>query len=102
MEPHHFEVNCTWEGGSKGHGNVNGGGRFNVNTIVPPEFGGPGGAASPEDLLLASVAACVAITAAWACEIKKIPLQKIEMKVSGDVTRDPITRQLRFSSIMLE
>jgi organic hydroperoxide reductase OsmC/OhrA len=50
-----------------------------LEVAVPPEFGGPGGYWSPEDLLAASAATCFAVTFARVAREQDVPLHELEV-----------------------
>jgi peroxiredoxin-like protein len=55
-----FSTSLAWTEGKKGL--LSSAGKRPVEIACPPEFGGPGGFWSPEDLLVASVEVCVMTT----------------------------------------
>jgi organic hydroperoxide reductase OsmC/OhrA len=52
---------------------------------VPPEFHGPGGAWSPEHLLVAAAASCFAVTFAAVAERRRIPVRSLAVTATGHV-----------------
>lgn len=102
MDTHVFEASAVWEGDSDSRGTLSSPGGLNCSFAVPPEFKGPGGCASPEELMLGALISCYIIAVAYVCEIKKLPLIKQEMHVEGEVGRDPQTRRTRFTQIYIE
>jgi organic hydroperoxide reductase OsmC/OhrA len=58
---------------------VNAVGGPELEVAVPPEFGGPGGYWSPEDLLAASAATCFAVTFARVARERDVPLHELDV-----------------------
>jgi organic hydroperoxide reductase OsmC/OhrA len=59
MPIHEYKVNVSWQGGRDGQGRLEApesGESFPL--AVPAEFGGPGGATNPEELLTSAIASC--------------------------------------------
>ena len=86
----HFESSAVWNGDATGSGEV----RLVEGSVGVPiagsvELGGSGGAANPEELLLAAVGACFANT--WAIFLKKlqVPYETPELSVTGELGPDP-------------
>lgn len=59
-----------------------------LDIAVPPEFQGPGGGASPEDLLAGAVASCYAITLGIIAENRKLPIVDLKAEVVGEVEQN--------------
>ena len=55
-----YRVNVEWSSGQQGVLRLDG--RLDCPVAIPPEFGGPEGITSPEDLLVASAAVCYMTT----------------------------------------
>ena len=85
-EIHHFHLESTWTGDSAGDGLVRAG-QYQIEYGLPVEFGGSPTRTNPEELLMSSVAACYSLTLAYLAERRKLPVDRIEMKVEGDVLR---------------
>ncbi len=58
---------------------VNAVGGPELEVAVPPEFGGPGGYWSPEDLLAASAATCFVVTFARVARERDVPLYELDV-----------------------
>ena len=63
-------------------------GKSPLETATPPEFrGGTPGMWTPEDLLVASVASCYALTLDALAERREVPIEQVEVEAVGHVTR---------------
>ena len=63
-------------------------GKSPLETATPPEFrGGTPGMWTPEDLLVASVASCYALTLNALAERAGVPIEHVEVEAVGHVTR---------------
>jgi organic hydroperoxide reductase OsmC/OhrA len=85
-----FAVSAVWTGDARGSGRV----RVAEGAIAIPiagsvDLGGAGGAANPEELLLAALGACFLNT--WAIFLAKlqIPYAEPALRVTGTLGRDP-------------
>jgi organic hydroperoxide reductase OsmC/OhrA len=58
-----------------------------IDVAVPPEFHGPGMHWSPEQLLVASVASCFAVTFAAIAERRRLPIRSLTVTGTGHVGR---------------
>lgn len=56
-----------------------------IDVAIPREFHGPGGAWSPEDLLVAASASCFAVTFASVADRRGIPVLSLEVTATGHV-----------------
>lgn len=56
-----------------------------ITVAVPPEFHGPGGRWSPEQLLVAAAASCYAVTFAAVAERRGIPVHSLSVTGTGHV-----------------
>lgn len=75
-----YYANVDWEKEKQGF--LKGG--FNdIQVACPPEFGGPGGIISPEDLFVASLAVCVMATFINRCARKGVELVSYASKNEG-------------------
>ena len=89
-EIHRFEIRAAWAGDAGGRGAVEvNGGATSVPIAGAPSLGGAGGAANPEELLLASVGACFVNT--WTLFLKKlgVPYAEPAVRVLGELGKDP-------------
>jgi len=99
QETHLFSLESVWTGDSDGEGVLKtGAGELPYG--VPPQFGGPEGRVNPEELLLAAVASCYSITLALLAERKRLPLRRVELRLEGEVERQP-GGTLRFAAIRI-
>ncbi|HZI67330.1 MAG TPA: OsmC family protein [Thermoanaerobaculia bacterium] len=86
----HFTVSAVWSGDGAGSGRVRSeNGTLDVPIAGATGLGGAGGAANPEELLLAAVAACFVNT--WAIFLRKLQVAYAEpaLRVSGTLSNDP-------------
>ncbi len=83
---HEYPVAVDWTGGRGGHGQVSmqhsGAG---VKIAVPPEFQGPGGGTSPEELLTSAIASCYSLTFGIIAENRKLPVKRLTAQAVGEV-----------------
>lgn len=89
-EDHLFTVSAVWSGDGAGSGHVKvADGTLDVTIAGAARLGGAGGAANPEELLLAAVAACFLNT--WAIFLRKLQVAYAEpaLRVSGTLSNDP-------------
>ncbi|MDQ5858755.1 MAG: OsmC family protein [Acidobacteriota bacterium] len=85
-----FTVSAVWSGDGGGSGHVKlADGTFDVPIAGAKRLGGAGGAANPEELLLAAVAACFVNT--WAIFLRKLQVAYAEpaLRVTGTLSGDP-------------
>lgn len=75
-----YYANVDWEKGKQGFLT---GGFDNIQVACPPEFGGPGGIISPEDLYVASLAVCLMATFVNRCARNGIELVSYTSKNEG-------------------
>jgi organic hydroperoxide reductase OsmC/OhrA len=81
-----FPLSVRWTTGRRTVATVPG--KVDLEVATPPEFkGGVEGVWSPEDLLVASVASCFAVTMLALCERRDVPVRALEVGASGHVTR---------------
>jgi peroxiredoxin-like protein len=76
-----FSTSLAWTEGKKGL--LSSVGKRPVEIACPPEFGGPGGFWSPEDLLVASVEVCVMTTFLHLMGRRKIQLASFSSSTEG-------------------
>ena len=87
---HVFTASAFWRGDGAGSGHVKiADGKDEVGIAGATELGGAGGAANPEELLLAAVAACFVNT--WAIFLRKLQVGYAEpaLRVTGTLSNDP-------------
>jgi lipoyl-dependent peroxiredoxin len=85
-----FTVSAVWSGDGAGSGHVKlADGTVDVPIAGAKRLGGSGGAANPEELLLAAVAACFVNT--WAIFLRKLQVAYAEpaLRVTGTLSADP-------------
>lgn len=83
---HDYPVSVQWAGGRDGHGTVSSKhSGTKIAIAVPPEFQGPGGGASPEELLTSAIASCYTITFGIIATNRKIPVTSIAVEAIGQV-----------------
>lgn len=83
---HTYTVHTRWSGGREGSGSIqndNSGQGYEIR--VPPEFGGPGGALNPEELLTDAISGCYSITFGIVAANRRIPVKSIEVETVGTV-----------------
>ncbi len=76
-----FSTSLAWTEGKNGR--LSSTGKHPVDIACPPEFGGPGGFWSPEDLLVASVEVCVMTTFLHLLGRRKIELGSYTSQTDG-------------------
>lgn len=84
---HEYPVTVEWQGARDGSGTISAVG-LNVPLAVPPEFGGPGGGANPEELLTTAIASCYSITFGIIAGTRKLPFLGMETKAVGHVEQN--------------
>jgi organic hydroperoxide reductase OsmC/OhrA len=81
-----YHVGVAWEGDRLT--NVSAEDKPDLTVATPPEFkNGVPGVWSPEDLLVASVASCYAVTLVAVAERRDLPLYELEASGTGHVTK---------------
>ena len=75
----------VWEtGGGKFQQHITVGGRHYLMADEPQDYGGLDSGPSPYDLLLAGLGACTSMTLRMYADLKKIPLEKISVRLSHE------------------
>lgn len=95
--PHRYQVRIA--GGPSGHATLASPGVSDLATAAPVDFGGPGDAWSPEQLLLAAVDACFLLTFRAIAQASRIEFTSLDLDGEGIVDRD--ARGMRFTEIVL-
>lgn len=95
--PHLYEVEI--QGGPSGYATVSGAGLPDLTSAPPADFGGPGDAWSPEDMLMAAVETCLLFTLRAIARASK--LEFASLKVSGAGTVNRAEGVTRFTEIVL-
>ena len=81
-----YHVGVAWEGGRIT--NVSAEDKPDLTVATPPEFkNGVPAVWSPEDLLVASVASCYAVTLVAVAERRDLPLYELDVSGTGHVTK---------------
>lgn len=86
---HDYPVAVEWTGGRNGKGKFStkhSGASLDI--AVPPEFQGPGGAASPEELLTSAIVSCYTMTFGIIAENRKVPVQDVQVQAVGQVEQN--------------
>jgi organic hydroperoxide reductase OsmC/OhrA len=76
-----YRTTLAWSEGKKGR--LSSAGKPVVEVACPPEFGGPPGFWSPEDLLVASVEVCIMTTFLHLLARRKVPLASYVSRAEG-------------------
>ena len=95
--PHRYEVRIA--GGPLGRATLASPGVPDLATAAPADFGGPGDAWSPEQLLLASVNACFLLTFRAIAQASKLEFTSLAVDSEGIVDRG--NGGMRFTEIVL-
>jgi peroxiredoxin-like protein len=85
---HEYRVLVAWTGGRDGQGKVEGTNGLSESLRTPPEFGGPGGATNPEELLTSAIASCYSITFGIIAANRKLPYTAFEVEAVGNVRQE--------------
>ena len=93
-----YKTSIEWSGGKKGEAKSNGKPALEVAT--PPEFGGPEGVWTPEDLLTSAVESCIMASALFFIDRGGIALKSYRSKAVGHMEKGPTG--LVFSRIAVE
>ena len=83
--PHHYLAGASATAAS--NVTVTSPGLESLETVSPPEFGGPGGLWSPETLLVAAVANCFILTFRAVARAAKIDWVSLECDVDGTLEK---------------
>ncbi len=86
---HDYPVEVEWSGGRDGKGSFSA--KHSGTTVaiaVPPEFQGPGGGASPEELLTSAIASCYTMTFGIIAANRKVPVVDVRAEVVGEVEQN--------------
>lgn len=84
---HDYPVRVEWSGGRNGKGKV-AAAHAALDIAVPPEFSGPGGAASPEELLTSAITCCYTMTFGIIAENRKVPVESVQVEATGQVEQN--------------
>jgi organic hydroperoxide reductase OsmC/OhrA len=92
-----YTATVTWETEKKGTLTLEG--KPDVTIATPPEFGGPEGIHSPEDLFVASLNACIMATFLTFAERTKTVFCAFKSTAKGHLEK--VEGQLRFTKIVV-
>ena len=95
--PHRYEVRIA--GGPLGHATLASPGVPDLATAAPADFGGPGDAWSPEQLLVAAVEACFLLTFRAIAQASRIEFTSLAVEGAGSADR--AEGGIRFTEIVL-
>lgn len=94
--PHHYSVAAA--GTEEGTVRVSAHGLPDLQTLPPPEFGGPGGTWSPETLLLGAVADCYVLSFRAVARASRLEWRSLDVDVQGVLDRvEGVTRFTRLT-----
>jgi organic hydroperoxide reductase OsmC/OhrA len=93
-----YETSVEWKEGKVGEARCNG--KPTIEVATPPEFGGPEGIWTPEDLLTSAVESCIMASALFFMNRGKIQMRSYKSKASGTLEKGPTG--LIFSRIVVE
>ncbi|MCK5676111.1 MAG: OsmC family protein [Verrucomicrobia bacterium] len=93
-----YETSVDWKEGKIGEANSRG--KSGIEVATPPEFGGPEGVWTPEDLLTSAVESCIMASALFFLNRGKIPFRSYRSKAAGTLEKGPTG--LVFSRIAVE
>ncbi len=95
-----YPLSIRWVEGRRTIASIEG--KDDLEVATPPEFkGGVEGVWSPEDLQVASVASCFAVTLVAVAERRGVPLRSLSVGARGVVTERP-DRRFGFTEVGLE
>jgi peroxiredoxin-like protein len=95
--PHLYSARIA--GGPTGHATLSSSGVPDLRTAPPLDFGGPGDAWSPEQLLLAAVEACFLLTFRSVAQASRLEFVSLSVEAEGVVDR--VEGVTRFTEIVL-
>ena len=93
-----YETSVDWKEGKTGEANSSG--KSGIEVATPPEFGGPEGVWTPEDLLTTAVESCIMASALFFLNRGKVPFRSYKSKATGTLEKGPTG--LVFSRIAVE
>ena len=82
---HEYSANVSWTGARDGSGNFKTTSGQTQDLRVPTEFGGPGGATNPEELLTAAIASCYSITFGIVAGARRLNYVDVQTAAVGEV-----------------
>jgi peroxiredoxin-like protein len=92
--PHHYQIRAHVK--SEGHVQLSGEKLATLTSAPPAQFGGPGTEWSPEDLIVAAVADCFALSFRAIAGASKFAFEDLTVDVVG--TLDRVEREMLFTS----
>ena len=95
MEQHRYAVSLKWEGDRKGILKLKG--RPEIVVATPPDFGGPEGYWSPEELFVASILSCLMTTFLYF--VFKNDLKLISYESEGNGILGKVGEKMKFKEI---
>lgn len=93
-----YETSVTWKEGKVGEASC--GDKPTLTTATPPEFGGPEGIWTPEDLLTTAVESCIMASALFFLNRSKVAFRSYKSKAVGTLEKG--ATGLMFSRIAVE
>lgn len=93
-----YETSVEWKEGKIGEARCNE--KPAITVATPPEFGGPEGIWTPEDLLTSAVESCIMASALFFMNRGKIQIRTYQSKATGTLEKSP--SGLVFSRIAVE
>ena len=95
---HHYKVSVDWTEGSKGQFKVDGKTGFAIAS--PPEFGGPEGVISPEDLFVGAATTCLLTT--FVTFTNKMRFDFDSFTCEGHGTLERVEKGFQFTKLVLK
>ena len=95
---HHYKVSVDWTEGNRGQFNVDGKTGFVIAS--PPEFGGPEGVISPEDLFVGAATTCLLTT--FVTFTAKMRFDFESFTCEGHGTLERVEKGFEFTKIVLK
>jgi len=82
-----YETSVDWREGKTGVSRCSG--KPAIEVATPPEFGGPEGIWTPEDLLTSAVESCIMASALFFLNRGKVLLRSYKSKATGSLEKGP-------------
>ena len=82
-----YETSIDWKEEKTGEANCNG--KPAITVATPPEFGGPEGIWTPEDLLTSAVESCIMASSLFFLNRSKIQMRSYKSKATGTLEKGP-------------
>jgi peroxiredoxin-like protein len=91
-QTHSYPIAIQWQGGREGSGSAKAEHSGTETSLrVPSEFGGPGGATNPEELLTTAIGGCYSITFGIVAASRRLPVVDVKTEVVGEVEQNGIS-----------